>query len=154
MNPDLLKLITAADALFLGGLAFFYVVLPIIAARDGIVHWFKRGTVGTVVFLIIRVILIQRGFQPFPAFAFAIVGGWLAAVVLIRPRSRYIPTRVRRRVIARDLKGAKFDGRKHAIDHRYPFSKGGSHTEDNLRVVSKKENLRKGAKHPKPKDWF
>jgi 5-methylcytosine-specific restriction endonuclease McrA len=42
--------------------------------------------------------------------------------------------------------------RKHHIDHIWPHSAGGSNTVDNLRVIPKKKNLRKGAKKPKLKD--
>jgi hypothetical protein len=65
-----------------------------------------------------------------------------------RRRSRYIPKATRRAVVARDLRGEQYDPRKHHIDHVWPFSKGGSHTFDNLRVIEKKKNLRKGAKRP------
>ena len=63
-------------------------------------------------------------------------------------RSRHIPRSVRRAVIARDLKDEKFDPEKHHIDHVWPFSKGGSNTIDNLRVIDKRRNLRKRAKRP------
>jgi len=66
------------------------------------------------------------------------------------PRSRAIPRRVRRSVIARDLGDKPFDGSKHHIDHRWPFSLYGSHRPENLRVIDKKKNLKKGAKRP----WF
>ena len=64
-------------------------------------------------------------------------------------RSRHIPASVRRRVIARDLKGDPYDSKKHHIDHVWPHSKGGSNTADNLRVIEKKRNLKKGAQRPK-----
>lgn len=65
-------------------------------------------------------------------------------------RSRYIPASVRRRKIAEhELRtGKKFNPRKHELDHEVAFSKGGSHTEDNLRVVEKSKNRSKGAKSP------
>lgn len=76
-----------------------------------------------------------------------------AGIVVLRrkpaPRKRAIPKRVRDAVIARDLSGDSFDPSRHHIDHIWPFSKGGSHTRDNLRVISKEKNLKKGAKHPK-----
>jgi len=79
----------------------------------------------------------------------------LFATVFLRPkRSRHIPARVRRAVIARDLKGKKFDSRKYHIDHKWAFARGGSHTLDNLRVMDKKENLRKGKKRPGLWDMF
>lgn len=69
-------------------------------------------------------------------------------------RSRTIPKATRRAVIERDLKGEKFDPERHHIDHVWPFSKGGSHTTDNLRVVEKKTNLQKGAKRPRLRDMW
>jgi 5-methylcytosine-specific restriction endonuclease McrA len=69
-------------------------------------------------------------------------------------RSRCIPKSTRRAVIARDLKGEKFDPKKHHVDHVWPFAKGGSHTTDNLRVIDKKKNLQKGAKRPRMRDMW
>jgi len=71
-----------------------------------------------------------------------------------KKRSRHIPKSTRRAVIARDLKGEKFDPEKHHVDHVWPFSRGGSHTVDNLRVIEKKKNLRKGAKRPRMRDMW
>lgn len=81
---------------------------------------------------------------------------WLLAVgtgVVIwtsRPkRSRYIPARERRAAKARhELTGEKYNSKKHHFHHDVPFSRGGSNTEDNLRVISKGENLKRGAKSP------
>jgi 5-methylcytosine-specific restriction endonuclease McrA len=69
-------------------------------------------------------------------------------------RKRTIPLHVRQAVKARDLGNTPFDPDKHHIDHIWPFSKGGSHTPDNLRVLAKKENLRKGAKRPRLHDMW
>ncbi len=71
-----------------------------------------------------------------------------------RKRPRTIPKAVRKAVIERDLKGEKFDPEKHHLDHVWPFSKGGSHTVDNLRVLEKTKNLRKGAKKPRLRDMW
>ena len=71
-----------------------------------------------------------------------------------RKRSRSIPAKVRREVIARDLKGEEYDSSKHHIDHKWAFSRGGGHTRDNLRVIEKEKNLRKGAKKPGVWDMF
>ena len=69
-------------------------------------------------------------------------------------RSRLIPKAIRRAVIERDLKGEQFDPRIHHIDHVWPFSKGGGHTTDNLRVIEKTKNLRKGAKRPRMREMW
>jgi 5-methylcytosine-specific restriction endonuclease McrA len=71
-----------------------------------------------------------------------------------RKRSRFIPKATRRAVIRRDLKGEAFDPEKHHIDHVWPFSRGGSHTTDNLRVIEKKRNLQKGAKRPRMREMW
>jgi hypothetical protein len=69
-------------------------------------------------------------------------------------RTRYIPKSVKRAVIERDLKGEAYDSTKHHIDHRWPFSRGGSNTPDNLRVIAKEKNLRKGAKRPRMREMW
>jgi 5-methylcytosine-specific restriction endonuclease McrA len=71
-----------------------------------------------------------------------------------RKRSRYVSKSTRRAVIARDLKGERYDPTKHHVDHVWPFARGGSHTADNLRVIEKKKNLQKGAKRPKLRDMW
>jgi hypothetical protein len=71
-----------------------------------------------------------------------------------KKRSRYIPRATRRAVIERDLKSEEYDPRKHHIDHVWPFSRGGSHTADNLRVIERKRNLQKGAKRPRMRDMW
>jgi hypothetical protein len=78
----------------------------------------------------------------------ALIFGLAALIFIPRKRTRYIPARVKREVIARDLKGERYDSRKHHIDHKWAYSGGGSHTTDNLRVIDKTKNLKKGAKKP------
>ena len=63
-------------------------------------------------------------------------------------RSRHISAKTKKAVIARDLKGERYDSSKHHIDHVWPHSRGGSNTEDNLRVIEKTKNLKKGGKRP------
>lgn len=107
------------------------------------------------VMLILTAIRLQTRLQPAQE---QIIAGVVALVFFVRlqgrKRTRYIPKAMRRAVIARDLKGEKFDPEKHHIDHVWPFSRGGSHTTDNLRVIEKKRNLRKGAKRPRMRDMW
>ncbi len=72
------------------------------------------------------------------------------ALLLAPRRSRRIPAHVKRRVISRwqAETGMKYNSRRWEIDHIVPFSQGGSNTEDNLRVISKKRNRSKGGKPP------
>lgn len=75
----------------------------------------------------------------------------LTPLAFMRPpkKTRHIPSHIRRAVIARDLKGERFDSRIHHLDHIVPFCKGGDNSVKNLRVLYKGDNLRKGAKMPR-----
>jgi hypothetical protein len=79
------------------------------------------------------------------------IGAMALLLILLglRRRSRYIPASTRRAVIARDLKGKPFDPRRQHIDHIWPYSRGGSNTIDNLRMIDKAQNLKKRAKRPR-----
>ena len=99
-----------------------------------------------IIAILIAAKLGQKEFAP-------ILWGLLAtcAVYIATPgRSRYISTRVRRKKIAEyEFKtGKKYNSRRVELDHSIPFSRGGSHTGDNLRVVEKRKNRSKGAKSP------
>lgn len=87
---------------------------------------------------------------------------WLLAFILFvlilagrRRHSRYIPKK------SKDLAWAKFvqdfyrknpgktpRRKDYEFDHKYPHSKGGSSDPDNIQVLSKKANRKKGAKLP------
>jgi hypothetical protein len=71
-------------------------------------------------------------------------------------RSRWIPLATRRRVIEKWERrtGKVFDSKVYEIDHKIPFAKGGWHTIDNLRVVRRDDNRRKGNNEPTLGDWF
>ena len=87
-----------------------------------------------------------------------VIAGFVALILFghwqSRKRSRYISRTTKRAVIARDLKGEKYDSKKYHIDHVWPFARGGSHTTDNLRVIERKKNLQKGAKRPRLRDMW
>jgi predicted membrane channel-forming protein YqfA (hemolysin III family) len=75
------------------------------------------------------------------------------SIAYSRPRSRHIPSSVKRKVIERHLRRkADYDPKEHHIDHIWPHSRGGSNSADNLRVIPRVENLRKGAKIPRLKE--
>jgi hypothetical protein len=150
-----LPLINIAKLIFIlaGILGWALLLRTLWASREGIVWVFKAVLVGVAGLIAAQFLLTQMQRSPLEVD----IGGYVCsglAVALTPKRSRYIPTSVRRKVIARDLKGERYDSRKHHIDHRWPFSRGGSHTADNLRVISKKANLCKGAKKPGLRDWL
>jgi hypothetical protein len=88
--------------------------------------------------------------------AYILLFGFGALLFLPGKRSRYIPAAVKREVIARDFKGREheYDPRKHHLDHKWAFSRRGGHTTDNLRVIDKQANLKKGKKRPGLWDMF
>ena len=143
------------EIVLLIGFALFYVVLPLWAMREGIAWGFKRGTVAVIAYIAVHQIALAKGIQPGGAVLFGLVLGWVAAQ-FVPARPRYIPAKTKRKVIAEfeSRTGKKYNSRKHELDHRWPHSRGGSNTADNLRVVTRTTNRRKGAKRPKPTEWF
>lgn len=86
-----------------------------------------------------------------------VASGVAALYYLASPRrKRHIPLRVKRQVIARHQRntGVVYDPIKDHIDHIVPFARGGNHSADNLRIIPKAQNLRKGKKWPSPLDLF
>ena len=69
-----------------------------------------------------------------------------------KKRSRYIPKAIRRAVRKRDGNKCRQCGCRTQLqfDHRWPFSKGGKHTVDNLQLLCRRCNLRK---HDKLSWW-
>jgi hypothetical protein len=125
-------------------------------ARQGYWRWqAKRVVVAFLVFVATDLALIDSPLGRGGAFLLAL-GAALLSLVLIRPprRSRYIPADVRKTVLRRDLgHEGRYDSRRHAIDHRVPYSKGGENTVDNLRVLGCRENARKRDRMPTRQDF-
>jgi|SRR5271157_3368413 len=141
--------------------AFFclYWLRALRLAREGSRLFLRNLLKAVILFCVLMIILTavrpKTHYQPSQEHVIAGVGSLILFVRWQRQeRSRYIPKSTRRAVIARDLKGEKFDPEKHHIDHVWPFSRGGSHTVDNLRVIEKKRNLRKGAKRPRMREMW
>lgn len=71
---------------------------------------------------------------------------------LKRKLRKQTPPDADRHLITEFYKQAKFltktTGIQYHVDHIIPLSKGGKHHQDNLQVITAKENLRKHAKIP------
>ena len=136
-----------------GGLAIVLMLLYVFQVakrtREEIRFRAKRVGLTAVLFVSSFLILRSQGYTIWETLAPSFLVG-LTSVILIKAprRSRYIPARVRKAVVARDLKGQPVDPRTYHIDHVVPYSKYGDHSPENLRVVPKDYNLRCGARMP------
>jgi len=133
--------------ILIGIIAAIPLLLAIRARREGIVHRLKQVIVVEGVYLGLTFVMLKNGQPPLVS----ILAGLVAAFVVksyLKPRNRYVSASVKRRARAEfELKtGTKFNPRKHEYDHEVPFSRGGSHTSDNVRVVEREKNRSKGAK--------
>ena len=117
--------------------------------RDGIKYALDGVAVALVIGILATAVAESQGIRGDGSVLAGFLAGLLALSLMPR-RSRHIPRRVRRAVVAKWERetGEKYSSRKHELDHDVPFARGGSHTEDNLRVRTKRANRRKGAKSP------
>jgi hypothetical protein len=122
--------------------------------RQHLAFRLRRLAVAFALYFGVIGISLKCGLPPLQAIFFGFLSAVAGGLYFVpRPqRERRIPTSVRRAVIARDLKGQSFDPNVHHIDHIVPFSKGGDHSMENLRVLSRSRNLERGARMPKFKD--
>jgi hypothetical protein len=142
--------------LILIGAPLAYYLLQVARRKREVIRYKLKRVVVYVACILIGITAIPgHGYSMQDAAIFSMFVGLSAAFILIRPprNDRRIPTKIRRAVIARDLKGERFDPKLHDIDHIVPFSKGGDHSEKNLRVVDRSTNRRRGAKMPKFRDF-
>lgn len=150
-NPD------ADWIIFIGGIIVcLYWLRALRLAREG-ARLFLRNVLFAL--LIFGGLMCVFARLKLPATNAIVLSGFFALIAFVgrkkrTRRSRHYSKSVRKAVIARDLKGEAYDSTKHHIDHVWPFSKGGSHTTDNLRVISKEKNLKKGAKRPKMREMW
>ena len=143
----------------IGAFVCLYWLRALRLAREGARLFVRNLLKAVVVFCFSMVALDATRLQTHLAASQGqLIAGFVALVFFSQfqsqKRSRHISKSTRRAVIERDLKGEKYDPQKHHIDHVWPFSKGGSHTADNLRVIEKRKNLQKGAKRPRMRDMW
>ena len=150
-NPTLDWIIVA-----IGAVIAIYWLRALRLAREGARLFLRNLAKSALVFLVAAIALAEGVHLPEGQ-----VQGLSACIAFIafirwqsRKRSRYVPSATRRAITARDLKGEPLDSQKHHIDHVWPHSRGGSNTADNLRVIDKTKNLRKGAKRPGMREMF
>ena len=141
---------------FVGLLVCLYWLRAFRLAREGARLFLRNLAISVLVFICCKFLLTTMNVQNDSG---AILSVFAALIVFGRRkqltrRTRHIPKSVKRAVIARDLRDEKYNPAKHHLDHVWPFSKGGSHTTDNLRVIEKKKNLAKGAKRPKMREMW
>jgi hypothetical protein len=114
----------------------------------------RRLIYGMIILVVVANVLRGYcGYSPNAATILALIPAMLPLWFIKRPRlTRYIPPHVKRKVLDRDLVLADEDQEMH-LDHIVPLSKGGDSSVQNLRLISKKKNLKKGAKMPRPWDF-
>jgi hypothetical protein len=139
----------------IGLLLFLYWLRALRLAREGARVFLGNLTIAIVVFVLCKLFMTgkvqDKGVIALSGMAALGVFGFRKKSTR---RTRHISKSVKRAVITRDLKGEAYDSKKHHIDHRWPFSRGGSNTADNLRVISKEKNLKKGAKRPRMREMW
>jgi hypothetical protein len=140
-----------------------YWMRALFLARDGVRHFLRNLLVTAAALYLVIVgfwVLsrpIDNSMTSHIMFAVGVIFLLFGIVYLRRapkPRKRSIPKRIRASVIARDLGDEPFDSTKHHIDHIWPFSKGGSHKPENLRVIDKTKNLKTGARPSKFREMW
>lgn len=132
-------------ALTVGGLALF---IGIYFRRDRALFLLKNLIVMATAFVLLS--KIPMNLSANAQFWVALIGGLIIGRLLVPgSTSRYIPARERRKAIARyELSGRKYNSRRHDIDHRVPFSRGGNSSADNLRVTDRHTNRSKKDRSP------
>jgi hypothetical protein len=133
----------------------FYIVQIARRKRERVKYKLKMIFVAETAFILTAIAFLRAGLSPLTSLIVAVLVG-LGVASFIKPptRTRRIPPHIKRAVIARGMKGERFVPGIHHIHHIVPFSRGGDNSIENLRVISKHENLRRGAKMPKIRDLF
>lgn len=101
--------------------------------------------------------LLQGASQPNANLIFVIAIIVLILLLRGKKRSRNIPSKSKRLAWAKFVQeyysdpaneGKPLRKKDYEFDHHMPFSEGGGHDPENIRVITRKENRKKGAKIP------
>jgi len=127
-----------AIALFIAAPFVFYWIQVARRKRQQMAFRLRRMAVALALYLGVIGVSVKLGRTPLDSILIGFPAGVAGGFVFVRPprRDRRIPPSVRRAVIERDLKGEPFNSRIHHLDHIVPFSKGGDHSPENLRVIA------------------
>ena len=137
----------------IGVILLFYVAQVARRARREVKFRLRRAAVAMLLYGFSAWTLLSLRYSTAETLIVSILFGLTPLYFMRRTApQRKLPPHVRRKVIARDLKGKPFDPNLHQIDHIVPLSKGGDTSVENLRVIPKSENLQKGAKMPRLRD--
>jgi hypothetical protein len=114
----------------------------------------RRAIYGLIILVVVANVLQGfYGYSPNAAGTLALIPAALLPLWFVKPPrlTRYMPRDVKRRVLERDLVRAN-DRREMHLDHIVPLSKGGDTSVENLRLITKRKSLKKGATMPRPWD--
>ncbi len=102
--------------------------------------------IGASFYLTYRIAISKLQGNQSEALLIAVIAAVIANELFSKKRTRHIPASERRKAIARFERetGEKYNPKKHEIDHIAPFSRGGNNIANNLRVIPKKENRKRG----------
>jgi hypothetical protein len=131
------------------GICVGLVLVALVRRRDAVAS-LLRYLLQIGVAAVLSFVIASRFMAPPQPLFVAIIAELLAALYF-RPhrRSRYIPRSERRKVIARfERHGARFDPKKHEIDHVVPHARGGVSKADNLQVLDRDRNRAKSDRSP------
>jgi HNH endonuclease len=150
MAPGERALGTVLLALF-GAAIAFVVIRNAVAKREWIIWHAKwkgfRFVIFFLAFLVTWRLLVLAGLRGWwvQYVAMALCAPFLRPIPKLK-RTRGIPKAIKRAVIQEHVARTGRLAEDDEVDHIVPFSKGGGHTKDNLRVVPRKVNREKGSR--------
>lgn len=139
-------------------MVLFYVVQVGKRMRRMLAFRLKRTVIGMTLYVISVKLCLDYHFSAIETLAISLGVSFLVVRLMPTPkRSRNIPLHVKRAVVARHLRddeAAEYDSERYHLDHIVPLSKGGDTSVENLRVLPREANLKKGARMPRITDFI